>query len=54
MKNFLEPFNQGKTSYEMHYNKIKQLTTDNYHQQDRLENLNNSYQTWFNGRIAKY
>lgn len=43
---FLKPFNQGKTSYETHYNKIKQLTTDNYRQQDRLENLNNSYETW--------
>ncbi|MBU3112902.1 response regulator [Clostridium lacusfryxellense] len=50
---FLEPFNQGKASYEMHYNKIKQLTTDNYHQQDRLENLNNSYQTWLQWENTK-
>lgn len=45
-KDFLEPFNKGKDDYESHYNNIKQLTMDNYRQQDRLETLNNSYETW--------
>jgi len=43
---FLEPFNQGKIDYKSQYNNLKQLTSDNYHQQDRLANLNNSYETW--------
>ena len=43
---FLEPFIQGKTDYEKHYNSLKLLTTDNYRQQDKLTNLNNSYEIW--------
>lgn len=43
---FLEPFNQGKIDYKRQYNNLKQLTIDNYRQQDRLDSLNNSYETW--------
>ncbi|MBU3144591.1 response regulator [Clostridium sp. CF012] len=43
---FLEPFNQGKIDYKSQYSNLKQLTTDNYRQQDRLDSLNNSHEIW--------
>jgi len=43
---FLEPFNKGKIDSMNQYNKLKQLTKDNYYQQDKLINLNKSYETW--------
>ncbi|MFL0196243.1 response regulator [Clostridium sp. WILCCON 0269] len=43
---FLEPYNQGKIDYTKHYNNLIQLTSDNFHQEVRLANLNDQYQTW--------
>ena len=43
---FLEPYNKGKIDSMNQYNKLKQLTKDNYYQQDKLINLNKSYETW--------
>ena len=42
-ESFLEPFNKGNSSYENHYDKLKQLTEDNSEQQQRLYNINNKY-----------
>lgn len=43
---FLEPYNQGKIDYNIHFNNIKGLTLDDFNQQDKLTNLNNSYEDW--------
>ncbi|MDP4090169.1 MAG: CHASE3 domain-containing protein, partial [Bacillota bacterium] len=45
-EDFLTPYNQGKADYEKHYNNLIELTADNFHQQDRLSELNSNYQTW--------
>ena len=45
-ESFLEPFNKGNSSYENHYDKLKQLTEDNSEQQRRLYNINNKYKEW--------
>ena len=45
-ESFLEPFNKGKIEYKNQYNNLKKLTTDSYHQQDKLESLSNSYEIW--------
>jgi len=45
-ESFLEPFNKGNSSYENHYDKLKQLTEDNSEQQQRLYNINNKYKEW--------
>lgn len=31
---FLEPFNKGLVDYEDQFDKLKHITTDNYHQKD--------------------
>lgn len=43
---FLDPYNQGKIDFNSHLNNIKRLTSDNFQQQDRLNNLNDSYLNW--------
>jgi signal transduction histidine kinase/CheY-like chemotaxis protein/CHASE3 domain sensor protein len=44
--NFLVPFNQGKGDFEVHYANLKELTAENYKQQDRLDELKKGYETW--------
>ncbi len=44
---FLEPYNNGKMEYEQHYEEIKSLTTKNSSQQDRLLQLQERYETWY-------
>ena len=43
---FLEPYRSGRTAYDQAFAKIKQLTSDNPAQQDRLEALNSAASTW--------
>ena len=52
-ESFLEPFNQGKDSYEQHYNKLKELTIDNPEQQQRLINIEEQYKEWLNWENTK-
>jgi len=52
-KSFLEPFNQGESSYEQQYNKLKELTGDNLDQQQRLITLDNQYREWLNWEKTK-
>lgn len=52
-ESFYEPFNQGMTSYEKHYSKLKELTADNPTQQQRLINLDEQYQDWLNWEKTK-
>lgn len=44
---FLEPFNKGKVDYVTHLNNLKFLTSGNMSQQDRLNKLNEKYQSWY-------
>nr|WP_243237408.1 methyl-accepting chemotaxis protein [Heliobacterium chlorum] len=43
---FLEPYNNGKSSFQEHYAKIKRLTADNPKQQERIENLLQREKEW--------
>ncbi|NOW04201.1 response regulator [Clostridium beijerinckii] len=52
-KSFLEPFNQGESSYEQQYNKLKGLTVDNLDQQQRLIALDKQYREWLNWEKTK-
>ena len=52
-ESFLEPFNQGKTSYEQYYNKLKKLTADNFEQQQRLINVEKEYESWLEWQKTK-
>jgi signal transduction histidine kinase/DNA-binding response OmpR family regulator/CHASE3 domain sensor protein len=45
-ENFLVPFNKGKTDFQAHYANLKELTAENYRQQDRLNELKKGYETW--------
>lgn len=43
---FLAPYNKGKADFDLHFNKIKGLTSDNPLQQTRLDALKKSYEGW--------
>jgi methyl-accepting chemotaxis protein len=43
---FLEPYRNGRANYEQDFAKIKQLTSDNPAQQERLDALNRAAETW--------
>src|SRR5512138_246314 len=43
---FLEPYNAGRASFQSHWERIKQLTSDNPGQQRRLEDLKNAMSSW--------
>lgn len=43
---FLEPYNAGRASFQSHWERIKQLTSDNPAQQRRLEDLKNAMSSW--------
>jgi methyl-accepting chemotaxis protein len=43
---FLEPLNIGKQSFTTHFDKAKELTSDNPEQQLRLEKLQSAYDVW--------
>ena len=43
---FLEPFNQGNIDYQNHLKNIKVLTADKPQYQERLSELNTSFETW--------
>ncbi len=47
----LEPFINGKADFEQHYNKVKELTSDNPKQQELLAELKSVQQEWL--RIAE-
>lgn len=50
---FLVPFYQGEKDFLVHFNKIKELTSDNTVQQKRLTNLRNQYQIWYEWETTK-
>lgn len=52
-ESFLEPFNQGKASYEQHYRKLKELTADNPEQQRRLVEVQKQYEDWLEWEKTK-
>lgn len=43
---FLEPYNQGEIDFQEHIQKIKELTSDNSKQQQRIGDLLKDYQDW--------
>ncbi len=45
---FLEPYNQGKIDFQKHIQEIKELTSDNPKQQQRIDVLSKDYQDWTN------
>ena len=49
---FLEPYRNGRNAYDQAFAKIKQLTSDNPAQQERLDALNRSAATW-RGDVAE-
>jgi len=42
----LEPFTSGKANFDQHYNKVKELTSDNPKQQELLTTLKDVQQEW--------
>lgn len=44
---FLDPFIQGEKDFYKHFDKIKELTSDNLIQQERLEKLLNEHDSWY-------
>ena len=52
-ENFLNPFDEGKVSYEEHYNKLKEFTIDNPKQQQRLLEIQNQYEKWLEWENTK-
>ena len=44
--NFLDPLNAGKADYSKDFDKVKQLTSDNPKQQERLAKLNEAKEEW--------
>ncbi|NRT91977.1 methyl-accepting chemotaxis protein [Clostridium beijerinckii] len=43
---FLQPYNQGEIDFQKHIQKIKELTSDNSKQQQRIDDLFKDYQDW--------
>lgn len=50
---FLEPFHQGERDFLEHFNTIKELTSDNLEQQNRLTSLWNQYEIWYEWETTK-
>lgn len=50
---FLVPFHEGEKEFLKHFNKIKELTSDNLEQQDRLTSLWNQYEIWYEWETSK-
>lgn len=50
---FLVPFHQGKEELLEHINKLKELTSDNGIQQERLNNLQKQYESWYEWETTK-
>ena len=49
---FLEPYNQGKIDFQKHIQEIKELTSDNPKQQQRIDALSKDYQDWSNSESS--
>lgn len=43
---FLDPYNQGKSAFDTHFNKVKELTIDNATQQANLEKVKELKESW--------
>ena len=50
---FLIPFYEGEKDFLVHYDSIKELTSDNEVQQERLTDLLNQYHTWYEWETSK-
>jgi methyl-accepting chemotaxis protein len=46
VEEFLEPYKNGKVSFQEHFEKLKQLTSDNPKQQERLDLLQKKEKDW--------
>lgn len=51
-ESFLEPLHQGERNFNQAFEEIKQLTSDNDAQQQRLERLRSTYETWRQNVVA--
>lgn len=49
---FLQPYNQGEIDFQKHIEKIKELTSDNSKQQQRIDDLSKDYQEWSNSESS--
>lgn len=49
---FLEPYNQGKIDFQKYIQEIKELTSDNPKQQQRIDVLSKDYQDWSNSESS--
>jgi methyl-accepting chemotaxis protein len=47
----LEPYNDGKSTFQQHWDKVKALTADNLQQQDRLQRLAQEERQWLKEAI---
>ena len=45
-ENFLEPYRGGQTGFKKHFDKTKELTSDNAQQQERLQKLLDTQKIW--------
>jgi len=45
-EHFLDPFKIGSEKYHQHFKKLKNLTSDNNHQQKRLRDLDSQFNAW--------
>jgi signal transduction histidine kinase/DNA-binding response OmpR family regulator len=50
---FLRPFHQGEKDFLEHFNTIKELTSDNIVQQNRLTSLLKQYESWYDWETTK-
>ncbi len=50
---FLDPFNQGKSDYSSHYNKLIEMTVENNIQQEKLKELDIRYKKWLEWEQAE-
>lgn len=48
---FLEPYNNGKESFNKNLSEVRKLTSDNPGQQERLQSLEQSYNRWLTQRL---
>lgn len=45
-ENFLQPYKDGKSSFDKYYNDVKQLTSDNQTQQSNLQQIYDLHEKW--------
>ncbi|HZW24863.1 MAG TPA: CHASE3 domain-containing protein, partial [Gallionella sp.] len=48
---FLDPLNAGKQAFSKHFDKAKELTSDNAKQQERFDKLKEAYDSWLKNSV---